>query len=422
VTDDAALGPLDSQPAARRRRILRLSLFLGSIYFVQGLVEPDAGVATKPILFLLKDGLSLAAGQAAIFLGVITVAWNVKPLYGLISDFFPIFGYRRKSYLLIMTGVAGLSWLLLGLEATYAYTPVLILLTLCGLGIAFSDVLCDAVMVENGKPLRMTGRLQAIQWAAINVASVLAGVAGGWLAETVSYQHTFLIVSGFPLVSMLVTAIFLDEPRSKFDRQAVRATARAVRSALASRQLWIAAAFLFLWDFNPSFDVPLDYYLVDKLGFSKFYLGLLDSFEAGAAILGALIFARWGPRFRLRTLLNAAVAIGVVTTLSYWFMFDRWSAAVVTAFSGATAMIANLATFDLAARSCPAKAEGTFFAALMSIANLASADSTFVGGWLYEWLGLTPLILLSAVTSAAGWLVIPHLRIDESPAPAEEDD
>jgi MFS family permease len=402
-----------------RRRILRLSLFLGSVYFVQGLIEPDAGIGTKPILFLLKDGLKLAAGQAAVFLGVITVAWNIKPLYGLVSDFFPFFGYRRKSYLLLMTGLAGVSWLLLGLEATYAYSPVLILLTLCGLGIAFSDVLCDAVMVENGKPLHMTGRFQAIQWGAINAASVLAGVTGGWLAEAATYQQTFLLVSAFPLVSLLLTALLLDEPKSKFDREAVRATARAVRSALVSRELWIAAAFLFLWDFNPSFDVPLDYYLVDHLGFSPFYLGLLDSFEAGAAILGAVLFARFGPRFRLRQLLNAAVGVGVLTTLSYWLMFDRWSAAIVTAFSGATAMIANLATFDLAARSCPERAEGTFFAALMSIANLASAGSTFVGGWLYDWLGLTPLILLSAATSAAGWLVIPHLRIDDAPVGAD---
>jgi predicted MFS family arabinose efflux permease len=75
-------------------------------------------------------------------------------------------------------------------------------------------------------------------------------------------------------------------------------------------------------------------------------------------------------------------------------------------------MIASLATFDLAARSCPDRAEGTFFAALMALANLGTAGGNFVGGWLYEAIGLTPLILVSALATAACWLIIPLVRID----------
>jgi predicted MFS family arabinose efflux permease len=78
-------------------------------------------------------------------------------------------------------------------------------------------------------------------------------------------------------------------------------------------------------------------------------------------------------------------------------------------------MIASLATFDLAARSCPDRDEGTFFAALMSIANIGTAGSTFVGGRLYDWLGLKPLILVSGLTTAACWLILPLIRIDSPP-------
>jgi ABC-type cobalamin transport system ATPase subunit len=63
----------------------------------------------------------------------------------------------------------------------------------------------------------MTGRFQAIQWASINAASVLAGIAGGWLAETTSYQHTFLIISIFPLAGLLLTMLLLDEPFAGID-------------------------------------------------------------------------------------------------------------------------------------------------------------------------------------------------------------
>ena len=36
-----------------------------------------------------------------------------------------------------------------------------------GFGLAFTDVLTDALMVENGRGLGLTGAFQSVQWAAI---------------------------------------------------------------------------------------------------------------------------------------------------------------------------------------------------------------------------------------------------------------
>jgi predicted MFS family arabinose efflux permease len=402
---------------AFKRRIFKLSVFFASIYFVQGITEPGAGIASQPIFFLLKDGLRLTAAGTSTFLALVSVAWNIKPLYGLTSDFFPLFGYRRKSYLLVTSGLAAAGWFLLGSQATYEYSRTLIILAVCGLGLAFSDVLCDAVMVETGKPLGMTGRFQAVQWGANNTASVLAGIGGGWLSQQVSYQHTFLLVSAFPLISLAATAFCVHEARARFDPKAVRETARAVRLAMGSRPLWVAAAFLFLWNFSPSIGVPLDYHLVDKLGFSKIFLGLLYSLSSAAAIVGATIFGKLCRKMSLRSLLHLSVAIGVMSTLAYWWLIGPRSAIALFIGNGAISMIASLATFDLAARSCPDKAEGTFFAALMSIANIGTAGSAFLGGKLYDWLGLKPLILVSGLTTAACWLILPLVRIDSPPPP-----
>jgi MFS family permease len=406
--------PADSPPPDRR--LFQLSLFFAAIYFVQGMAEPGAGLASQPIFFLLKDDLRLSAGQASAFLAMVSVAWNIKPLYGLISDFFPLFGYRRKSYLLLTTAMATAGWFLLGSQPVYAYGPTLVILVLCGLGLAFSDVLCDAVMVETGKPLGMTGRFQAIQWGAINTASILAGIGGGWLSEQVPHQRTFLLVSIFPLVSLTVTALCLRETRTRYDRELVRETALAVRSAIGSQPLWVAAAFIFLWNFSPSFGVPLEYHLVDKLGFSKIFLGTLNSLGSAAAIVGAALFGQICRRLPMRRLLNLSIAIGVVSTFAYWGLVGQRSAIALTVGTGTISMIATLATFDLAARSCPEKAEGTFFAALMSIANIGTAGSAFVGGKLYDWLGLDTLILVSGLATAACWLIVPLIRID-SPSP-----
>lgn len=404
-----------------KRHILRLSIFFAAIYFVQGITEPNAGIANQPIFFLLKDGLHLTAAGTAAFMAIVAVAWNIKPLYGLTSDFFPLFGYRRKSYLMLTSGLAAGAWFLLGSRPAYTYRPTLLMLALCGLGLAFSDVLCDAVMIETGKPLGMTGRFQAVQWASINTASVLAGIGGGWLSQNVSYQRTFLFVSVFPLISLVATAFCVHETRVRYDRELVGRTARSVHSAIGSRPLWLAAGFIFLWNFSPSFGVPLEYHMVDNLGFSKIFLGVLDSLTSAGAIVGAAIFGKICRRLSMRRLLNLSVGIGVVAAFSYWGLVGRWSAIALTIGNGMITMIASLATYDLAARSCPDRAEGTFFAALMSIANIGTAGSQFVGGKLYDWLGLKPLILVSGLATAACWLIVPLIRIENpssSPMPA----
>ena len=110
----AGASPLvpGARPAVPLRRLL---VFFATVYAVQGLAEPKAGLATQPLFFLLKDEMRLSAAETATFLALIGFAWNVKPLYGLTSDLVPLFGYRRRSYLLVTTAMAALGWLALGL-------------------------------------------------------------------------------------------------------------------------------------------------------------------------------------------------------------------------------------------------------------------------------------------------------------------
>src|SRR5262249_35879746 len=244
------------------------------------------------------------AAETATFFALIGVAWTVKPLYGLLSDLVPLLGYRRRSYLVVMTAMASVGWIVLGLLPEYAWGPTVTILGLTGLGCVFPDVLCDAVMVEEGKARGLTGRFQSIQWTALYGASLLAGVGGGYLSAHVSYSRAFLLVALFPAVSLAVSAWAVRDAPTRFDRTTVRETVAALSTGLRSGPLWRAAAFIFLWNFSPSFGVPLDYYMVDVLGITKIQLGLLESLGSGAAALGALAFGRYARGVALGPLLN----------------------------------------------------------------------------------------------------------------------
>ena len=82
----------------------RLAALFAIVYFSQGMIYlPDQVIA---IVFKERG---LTAGQLAGFAWITTIPWFVKPLYGLLSDFVPLFGTRRRSYFLIMSGLAAAS-------------------------------------------------------------------------------------------------------------------------------------------------------------------------------------------------------------------------------------------------------------------------------------------------------------------------
>ena len=164
----------------------------------------------QPIQYLLKEDLSLSAAQAGFVWAMIGLGWTIKPIYGLVSDFLPLGGSRRKGYLVLMSALGLGSWLALAVAPT-AYAPVLALLMACSFTLAFADVMADALMVETGRPLGLTGSFQSIQWAAMGLALTLAHLGGGYLSEYATPHTAFFVCGFFPLATLLATLCFVRE-------------------------------------------------------------------------------------------------------------------------------------------------------------------------------------------------------------------
>jgi predicted MFS family arabinose efflux permease len=192
----------------------------------------------------------------------------------------------------------------------------------------------------------------------------------------------------------------------------------AIREALGERDLWIVAGFLFFWTFSPSFGPALLYYQTDVLKFSQQFIGHLGALGAIAAVGGAFIYAPLSRQVPLKRLINASIGGGVVGTLAYLLYRDAWSAVVIDTVFGCVGMLTQLAFLDLAAKACPSRVEATFFALLMAVFNGGTQSSQVVGGYLYDWLGYTPLVLTSAAFTAAAWFLVPLVKIERIEAKA----
>src|SRR2546425_9352848 len=94
--------------ACKPADVYRLGVFSGLVYFAQGMWY----LPNQSITIVLKER-GLTAGQVADFFLITMLPWLVKPVYGLLSDFVPLFGRRRQSYFLLASSLAATSGLML---------------------------------------------------------------------------------------------------------------------------------------------------------------------------------------------------------------------------------------------------------------------------------------------------------------------
>ncbi|HUG91177.1 MAG TPA: MFS transporter [Planctomycetaceae bacterium] len=445
----AALEETSVRQAPGRRETVGLATLFGVMYFVQGIGEPTEGLISQPVRSLLKDW-GRSAAEIAAFSAVLGLPWTLKPLYGLLTDFVPLGGTRRRGWLLLMTAatIIGLGGLWLFPVAPGADGLLLAWLLVPAVGIAFTDVVVDALMVEKGQPRGLTGLFQSVQWAAIYGATILTGVVGGYLSEHRMQTTGFAIAAGFTLVSLIVAVIYVtegrrarpgtvareieelvDAPASPNPGALRQRTGRGLALKRALAALWKTArspavlytgGFLFLWNFNPFSSALLQFHMTERLGYSEQFYGNTASMLAVGALLGSVAYGFYCRAVQFPHLLHLSIVAGVYATIAYW-QLERDSPAVaygISALAGFTWMTGSLVQLDLAARTCPPETAGTTFALLMAVSNLAMSVSQWVGGLLYErWTAVwypefafTLLVGTGALCTAGCWVLVPFLK------------
>jgi MFS family permease len=399
------------------RSVSRLLWFFAVVYVAEG-VGQIGGLVAQPLNYYLKQVEGWTPVQITAYITLFNLPWIIKPVYGLISDFLPLFGYRRKSYLLI-ANAAAIGGFLFVSELTVPDELVFALM-LTAYAMAISSTLCGAVLVENGQRLRQSGAFVNQQWLWFNIAAMTAAILGGelvqHLAPTSALHAAAAVVALAPLGVVGGTLFLISERKTSINIHGMRETLDGLVSAFRRRELWIIAVFVFLYYFSPGLSTPLYFLMTDTLKFSQAYIGLLGSIAAAGWIFGAVLYRRYLSRLTLKYLLNLSIGFGVVTSVAYVFFSNEILAAIITFCSGLAAMLATVATLTLAADYCPQRAEGFAFAVLMSIINFATALADNVGSYLFTHVfngALKPLVLVSAAFTAVAFVLVPLLKLGD---------
>lgn len=442
------LGSFSENIPQSNRNIFRTIKFFGvemspdnvaiaMVYFVQGIL----GLARLAVSFFLKDDLHLDPAETAVLSGISAAPWLVKPLYGFISDSFPLFGYRRRSYLILAGLLGAFSW---GLMATFVDDNIgaAVSIFLGSLSVAFSDVVVDSMVVERarGESQDISGSLQSLCWGSSAVGGIVSAYFSGSLVEAYGVRFVFGVTAFMPLMTSAVSVLVREQPFSSSilftGPESNRSTTGVFESAKRHiLQLWgtvrqpnifLPTLFIFLWQATPQSETAMFFFTTNKLGFGPEFLGRVRLVTSFASLFGVWLyngFLKSVPLQRIffwTTLVGAGLGmtqILLVTGVNQQLgISNEWFAIgdslILTVLSQASFM----PVLVLAAKLCPSGMEATLFATLMSISNGGSVTGGLIGAGLTKVLGVTKdnftnLTLLLVLCNLSSLLPLPLLGL-----------
>lgn len=334
-----------------------------TVYFVQGSLT----LASLAKLFFLKDEIGLSEVQYATLTALAMLPVTIKPLYGMVSDFLPLFGRRRKYYVLIGSAINAAAWVWLG-TGVGSYWEAFAALTLTILGLGIVDVIADGMVIERSNKENV-GRLQTLCWLSLSIGALSGTLLGGWLMDVLEIRTIFLLTALLPALTF-VQGIGLHDPkveRAPHQGETWRSLcilggvaivnivlgvglfclfrwafpAMAVPEALANGVMiafalgnfatvfiidryvhpfpkWIffgAVLFLFLWRAMPNIGAAFQYYLINDLGWDQGFLKWFLTFENIGNIAGAVAFWFLVDKWKLRTAFFWTILVGSLVGL-----------------------------------------------------------------------------------------------------------
>lgn len=417
--------PAVADPHARSRQdVARLTFYFGLVYFCQGVSQLPC-LLNQPLRYYLRQGLGYSPERIADFIFLAMLPWVLKPLYGLISDFIPLLGYRRRSYLVLLNFLACGAFIYI--SAITNPQHVLVCLFITGLGVAGADVIVDALMVESGQ---QTGRIrlfQGVQWLCINIAAIGSGLLAIWICASFSPTGALRvaagIAAGLPLVVAASTWWAVHEQKTRLNLPQFKNSVVGLLAAFKSARLWAVAGFVTLTVFNPGLQTPMYHHVITRLKVDESFNAVMDTVSSVGMTAGSAIFLLFMTRrFSTRVCISIGLLALAAGTSPYFFIVNKFTAFLAAFTFGTGYMMASLSTLTLAAEACPRRAEGFVFAALMAISNLSMNYSDKLGSWLYDGPlhhNINPLIAASiAITLAALVLVhfLPMTRTTSTPS------
>lgn len=336
------------------------SIGLISQYAAVGLVYGVLPSTITPFLtyYLNMEGTATTSARA-----LLSIPWSFKVFIGILSDCWPLFGYRRRPYMVLGWTVTVLCLVAMAsapLEAPYFPDPAMrtikptdyslemvqslnqrapdsgakyiVLMMGATLGYLFADVAADAVVVEYAQrePEATRGRTQTAIYTVRTLFNVVAQLITGFGLSLPNYGGTFDFGLSFPDTMLLLAMVCLPvipmtwmfvreevvKERPRFDQYL-----GALWAAMQTRAVYQVIAFSFLSGVFSGFTYvaqdPMTSYWVHATSFN---LSLSSIFGSFVTVVTLTWTGKYGLHWNWRTMhvvtMCSVLALDAVCTMA----------------------------------------------------------------------------------------------------------
>ncbi|KAH8584255.1 folate biopterin transporter [Cryptosporidium sp. chipmunk genotype I] len=396
---------------------IKFSSLLGSItitkfvIFLVGFSDGLTHLATLAIYYLLKDDLHLSPPEVSVIYAIPAIPWFLKPLFGM----------RRKPYLIFFSILQVIGFLLLATNADTVFKAATCLL-LISISAAFCSSIAEALVVETSG---INGGAETVSdyFGSKALGALTTAYFSGSLLDMYSKQAIFLTTSIFPLFVFIASLIMDDK------KQTEELTAKnqlfSLKEFLKRPVIWGPAIYIFTYTAGPDYDDAMFFYFTNRLGFSPTFMGSLRLTYGIAGIIGIVLYRIILKKTPFREILLWTTLFSIpiyiiplvlVTGLNLNMGISNRMFALSGGFLiEAIAEIQLLPLLVMTTKLCPKGLEGSVYAVMMSIRSLGTGVSKVISAGLAYSLGITAfnfsnLGLLIWISSA--FLLLPLLFLN----------
>ncbi|CAK4697101.1 unnamed protein product [Aphanomyces euteiches] len=376
---------------------------------------------------IFNNYLKLEGYQTASYTQLVTMGWSFKVFFGMLSDCFPIFGYRRKSWILIGWTITMVSLIVMfssslgdpycnvekatkeghskacsaiysqttarykkyfNLDAPNNGTMFIMLSVLVSFGYVMADCAADAMVVEYAQrePIAIRGRVQTAIYTVRQIFITVASIVSGLGLNSPNYGGSFSFslkpnipygICMVPCALVVLTTIFV----LKEDKRAAtpfREYIGVFWNLLQQRVMWQVCAFRFI---NNVF------YNINTTASSPIYntwAKVAPVNDALSAIIGSLIYTvilivmgRWGLQWNWRYCiaggtLGVIAVDGMVAFITIWNIFrNQWFFTGVSLLNQLPSGVRFIVSLYCAVEIADVGNEGATYGLVTTVANMA---------------------------------------------------
>eukprot|EP00755_Sulcionema_specki_P025186 Sspe_Gene.82757::Locus_54247_Transcript_1_1_Confidence_1.000_Length_2329::g.82757::m.82757 len=378
------LGEGKQPPVSQLRLGSLSSVAIPLSYFAIGIAQT---LSSAPLQFYLLNELDVSASRLSVLGPVTTLPWCCKILYGILSDYHPMFGERRRPYLCLGWMVYCMACLAFAVSSRPSFFACVILVAVQVFAYILAVVMADTMVVERSKVLEdaaTKGEMQATCYLLRFTGSLLGALGGAFFGDPSGAFHMQLseifLMCAVSATVPLVAAVFLKEasPENHAELPAVS----EILDTVSHRAVWRPMIFIYVFNILQIGNGAWPNFLTKGLGFREEDLGLLTLAGSTMTWLGILLYRRylihasWRGVYLACTLVTVTFGLTLQLTLAQrrngsFGVGDLTVAVADASIQQLSSAIRFLPAVNMFISMCPDGAEGTTFALLTTFSNIA---------------------------------------------------